>query len=495
VRFVPRVLTAIASGGLATVLAVLVGSAPVSAATTAGWGNAQQVPAPATRPQIGGGIAADACSPGGYCAAVGTYWPAGTLGVSDPYVVTIDNGRVGKLQHIDTAPLVNGPLGSHGKPQAEMDVVACPSQGNCTALGDYNSFDFGQYPFVVNEVKGTWGQAHPVAGIQPLGLAIAAVPVSLACSSTGNCVAGGTFDNSSQSQNTVPFVVSERSGVWGSAQAIKGLPPVADIEFGGIDLSCSTSIVGADRLCMGVGFYQTSDANAEFVVTEHDGTWNTAGPVPGLPAGSAPAMVSCSLDGVCTVAGYGNAAQHSKLFTVTEYGGGKWTPEALVPGNAITGQNYDLLAFSCGDLGSCSMGGWHAASDDIFVPWLATQHEGTWSKAEDVPGSAALDHGLQAQLTQMSCGSRGNCSGGGLINVHVTAHLIRIQAFVVSENNGRWGNAILVPGIVKLDGEGNSHLTAMTCASANHCVAGGVYTRGRQLSPYAFVAVRWFAHR
>src|SRR5580693_3294794 len=38
---------------------------------------------------------------------------------------------------------------------------------------------------------------------------------------------------------------------------------------------------------------------------------------------------------------------------------------------------------------------------------------GTWGKAEEIPGIAALNKGGEAALTSVSCASAGNCSAGG----------------------------------------------------------------------------------
>jgi hypothetical protein len=67
---------------------------------------------------------------------------------------------------------------------------------------------------------------------------------------------------------------------------------------------------------------------------------------------------------------------------------------------------------------------------------------GTWGKAEEVPGTAALSTGGAAQISSVSCASAGNCSGGGSYAVRSG----RFQAFVVSQKHGTWGKAREVPG-------------------------------------------------
>jgi hypothetical protein len=59
---------------------------------------------------------------------------------------------------------------------------------------------------------------------------------------------------------------------------------------------------------------------------------------------------------------------------------------------------------------------------------------------------------------------------------------------VVSERNGTWGKALVVPGIVKLDGDGNSEVEAVACPrAANRCSAGGYYEHNHMVSMYGFI--------
>ena len=72
---------------------------------------------------------------------------------------------------------------------------------------------------------------------------------------------------------------------------------------------------------------------------------------------------------------------------------------------------------------------------------------GTWGKAEEVPGTAALNTAGAAAINSVSCASAGNCSAGGGYYGGATGD----QAFVVSEVKGTWGKAEEVPGTAALN--------------------------------------------
>jgi hypothetical protein len=61
---------------------------------------------------------------------------------------------------------------------------------------------------------------------------------------------------------------------------------------------------------------------------------------------------------------------------------------------------------------------------------------GTWGKAEEVAGTAALNTGHAAEGRSISCGSAGNCSAGGSIATSAGS-----EAWVATESNGRWDRA------------------------------------------------------
>jgi hypothetical protein len=90
-----------------------------------------------------------------------------------------------------------------------------------------------------------------------------------------------------------------------------------------------------------------------------------------------------------------------------------------------------------------------------------------------VPGLATLNAGGDAQISLMSCASAGSCSAGGTYTRAGRSHYVR--AFVVGQQDGRWGRARPVTGT----GVGTSPLAdigALSFGAAGSCGAGGFYT-------------------
>jgi len=61
--------------------------------------------------------------------------------------------------------------------------------------------------------------------------------------------------------------------------------------------------------------------------------------------------------------------------------------------------------------------------------FVVNQVNGTWRRAEEVPGTPTLNKGGEAAITSVSCGAAIECSAGGSYAVGSRHH-----AFVVSES-------------------------------------------------------------
>src|SRR5580692_3923756 len=100
-----------------------------------------------------------------------------------------------------------------------------------------------------------------------------------------------------------------------------------------------------------------------------------------------------------------------------------------------------LLAGAVAVGGAVMLGGATAALASPAAP--AAPAAGAWGRATEVPGLAALNAGERAETLSVSCGPAGDCAAGGSYEDR-HGHL---QGFVASEQDGTWGLAAEVPGL------------------------------------------------
>jgi hypothetical protein len=444
-------------------------AAPAAGAVT--WGKAIEVPGLGRLSAgHGGTLTMVSCSSPGNCAAGGTYVDGS--GDSEAFVVSEEKGSW------RTAIEVPGLAALNTGGDAQVTSLSCGSAGNCAAGGFYIGSSPGARAFVVSERNGSWGKAIEVPGSAALSAGGAAGVGAVSCASAGNCAAGGSYSRDGDQQ---AFVVSERNGSWGKAIEVPGSAALnADLNAGVGAVSCASA-----GNCTAAGYYY-NDGPQAFVVSERNGSWGKAMEVPGSAAlgNLSLGSVSCTSAGNCTAVGYYGGGNSLGPVVVSEKNG-SWGKATPIPGTTASARN-SAASVSCGSAGNCSAGGSYAAG--IYGPYqafLVVEKNGSWGKAIEVPGSAALNAGGNAGVLSVSCGSAGNCGAGGYY-LDGSGHQ---QAFVVSENNGSWGKAIEVPGSGALNTGGFAQIMSTSCTSAGYCAAGGYYT-DRSGTDEAFVVSR-----
>jgi hypothetical protein len=135
-------------------------------------------------------------------------------------------------------------------------------------------------------------------GIAALNAGQFADAVSISCTTSGNCAAGGYYETSTGIM--MPFVINKTGGIWGQATAVPGL---ASLTVGGSaveSVSCSSA-----RTCVAGGYYRRQ----AMVANEFGGVWHKALLVPGSKAlntgNSAQVLaVSCARGGTCALGGF-----------------------------------------------------------------------------------------------------------------------------------------------------------------------------------------------
>jgi uncharacterized protein YunC (DUF1805 family) len=208
------------------------------------------------------------------------------------------------------------------------------------------------------------------------------------------------------------------------------------------------------------------------------GIWHTAVRVPGTATlnkgGNAQVLsVSCASAGNCSAGGYyTDGSRREQVFVVSRVSG-TWRTAVQVPGSATLnkGGNAQVRSVSCGSAGNCSAGGFYTDSSGHTQAFVVSQVNGIWRTAIRVPGTATLNQTGNAEVDSVSCGSAGNCSAGG----YYKDGSWHYQAFVVSQVNGTWRTARKVPGTAALNTGGGAWIGSVSCASAGNCSAGGQY--------------------
>jgi len=362
---------------------------------------------------------------------------------------------------------------------ARVVSVSCPTRGYCAAGGAYGAYAGSPgltQTFVVSRRHGRWDRALKVPGLAKLPATVSYI-AEVSCASAGNCAAGGNYVDFAGGSHA--FVVSERDGIWGNALQMAGALNVAG--NAGVD---SVSCPSAGN-CDAAGFYGgpgITDTQA-FVVRQRDGRWGNAFEVPGTAAlnsnKAGVSSISCPSAGNCSAGGgYVDAGGRAQAFVASQRDG-RWGPAVEVPGLAVLNGGGDALvrSVSCPSAGNCAAGGSYESADGHFHAFVVSQRRGTWGTAAKVAGTSSVEGSLGpgAAVNSVSCASAGNCAAAG----YYTDGSGRVQAFVAGQRNGRWGKKIAVPGTAALNRGGQAAVLSVSCPSAGSCAAAGYYTDGR----------------
>ncbi len=373
------------------------------------WGRAVKVPGlAALSPDGTSEVDALSCAAPGNCAATGTY--SDRSGRTQGFVVSDRRGVWGKATAIPGLSVLNAGGIVFGL------SVSCGALDDCAVAGAYDSKSDDTRAFVDSEHDSVWAPATQVPGIDALtagrtpGIHGSSGVDSVSCAAAGDCAATG-FYQSLLTHRVQGFAVSESDGVWGKAAEIPGLGHLNSGGFAGaVTVSCASP-----GNCAAGGTYGDRGTRA-FVVAERHGAWGLATAVRGLLTLSRSEVaeinsVSCGAPGSCVAAG---DAGRDQGFTVTERNG-VWGKAIPIPGLAALnrGQQPGVETVSCASTGNCAVGGAYQDHPDGSQAFVATERYGVWARAIPVPGLRALNAGDSADLSSVSCAPDGYCAGGG----------------------------------------------------------------------------------
>jgi hypothetical protein len=316
--------------------------------------------------------------------------------------------------------------------RAHVNSVSCASAGNCSAGGDYTDTNGAQQAFVVDEANGHWQNAIEVPGTEILNTGRTASVNSVSCAAPGNCIAGGSYMQNGLGQQA--FVASEVNGTWHTAELVPGS---AKLNKGGGGVITSVSCTAPGNCDAGGSYSGASGASQALVVRQVNGVWRSAIEVPGTKAlnegGNATVnKVSCPSAGSCTAVGAfaDGPFPRQQAFVVREVNG-TWRTAVVLPGTKALNKGGSATAksVSCASPVSCVAAGTYTDRSGHTQAFVAAEMNGTWRKAIEAPGSAALNRGGSTpDLVEVSCGAAGNCSAVSGYTDASHHH----QAFVIS---------------------------------------------------------------
>jgi hypothetical protein len=229
-----------------------VGNGEVVTSVKGTWGKPRRIAGlPAGSP-----IAAISCASAGDCTAGADYSIASDPGYQQAYVFGSKNGVWSRATEMPGVAKFDGG-GTTG-----IDAVSCGSPGNCAAVGEFYSARTGQGLFVATEKNGAWSPAKVMPGLARLGTG-GPLDIALSCGSAGNCAAGGGYQVGAGSRNQA-WIIDLIKGTWGNAIEVPGSGSLNVGGFAGVgSVSCLRS--GA---CVAGGAYTgRSDAPATFVTS------------------------------------------------------------------------------------------------------------------------------------------------------------------------------------------------------------------------------------
>jgi hypothetical protein len=360
-----------------------------------------------------------------------------------------------------------GVLNAGGR--AEVESVSCDPTGECAAGGSYENSDHALQGFVASQQNGEWTPAIEVPGLGALNAGGRAEVLSVSCGAAGDCAAGGYYYSKAGQQG---FVVSEIDGTWGDAIELPGLAQLNR------DGSAEVGSVSCDPTgdCAAGGYYKDARGRVQgFVASELSGTWESAIVVPGLAALNAGGRaevtsVSCPAPNTCTAGGYYKGRRARQGF-VSGQVNGTWSRAAWPPKLATLNLAYaGVSSVSCAVPGDCAATGYYQDHHDHQQIFVASELNGTWGNTTAMPGIVKLNTGRSAKVSAVSCSSAGNCAAGGSYLNRQDTDL----GFVSTELNGTWGNAAELPGLASLN-SGTAQVSSVSCSPAGNCAAGGYY--------------------
>jgi hypothetical protein len=364
------------------------------------------------------------------------------------------------------------PVGSPGTGSA-YGAVSCDSTTECTAVGPYSSL--GGKLSAVTETSGTWGT--PSAISMPFGTSTTKTPqlYAISCPAAGTCTAVGAYALTSGA--TLPLLVTETSGTWGTpvamtlpAGAASGAKEIGELP--GVDCVSTGN-------CVAVGAYEDTGGLGQDVAETQvaGGSW-TPVELPAVAGGSASTItlalsVSCTDTSDCTAIGEQLDEATFQISTVSwTESAGTWSDPVTIP---TPGTSFFLAnQLACPDATTClAVGSLETLTGQY--PAYATETSGTWGAATRLPIPSLSPAAGAATLTSISCDTATLCEAvGEFIEQGKKPSSLSIAAGAATWSNGTWSSIGYARGVPAGTNRADvSFFTGVSCPSTTACTAIG----------------------
>jgi hypothetical protein len=428
------------------------------ASSTWGAGLAVALPPRSTRSEL----VSVSCSEDA-CAAGGSY--SGSDGGQEGLLVSESAGTWGKGV---TAPLpASAPFASTSLALTGISEVACPTTGECSAVGFYTT-DCNCHGMVLHQSSIGWAAtAVPVpGGTSPGQQPLQSFLTSLACPAPRECEAVGSYVASDGDDRAL--IASDVGGTVSDDLQV-GPSGGAPWYFNSNAIWCGASTAH----CVLVGDVQAPISPGDQLITTSPmvlvlvgGTWRWYQPAPASRLASALhlASLSCTSTTDCTAVGSYTDASGEQGLVVTE-ASGVWRPasRALPPAGA---SGTSLASVSCPSVGNCTAVGSYTGTRAVQTGVVVIESAGRWARGRPAAEPARAS---RTSLSSVSCASVGSCTAVG----HYQDASGAQQGLVLTKLTGNWSAspAPLPPGANTIPW---AELSSVSCERGN-CVMAGVF--------------------
>src|SRR4029077_849371 len=247
-------------------------------------------------PSIGG----VSCSSATDCFAVGSYYDqAGYL-----QAMSVHYNGTSWSQAVELTLPSDVGTATH----ATLNGISCTSD-QCVSVGSYRDTGGHTQAMYASEGSGTWAQAVKVTSPSMSATDPSAVLKAVACPSDGNCVAVGSYsDNTMPNSYEQAMSATEASGTWGQAVELAPPSPARAGSFGPNGQLRAVTCTSANNCGASGGYVDANGGDQGMLDTLTGGSWGTAleSPLPNNATTTARAQgaflggVACLTASACT---------------------------------------------------------------------------------------------------------------------------------------------------------------------------------------------------